>query len=88
MLGHNKDDINKEGINHAYGQENLVKVSIFSEGIYKFNVIPVKPQEMFFKKVDKMILIHTQESRSKNIQDASEEGRKEGRGLADATVIL
>ena len=51
-------------------------------------MIPVKPQEMFFKEVDEMILIHTQESRSKNIQDASEEGRKEGRGLADATVIL
>ena len=42
-------------------------MSIFSEGIYRFNVIPVKPQEIFFKEVDKMILKYIHKSQGLRI---------------------
>lgn len=48
--------MNKEGINHAPAQENLMKTSVLPRGICGFHVVPVKHQQDFFMDLDEMVL--------------------------------
>lgn len=48
--------MNKEGINPAHGQENLMKTSVLPQGICGFLVVPVRHQQVFFMDLEEMVL--------------------------------